>query len=520
MVGWVMSVESEGSISMTSYRRIPVATAFILLCSITTVRAAPYPAPDLFHRIETVTLGNGMTFLLLPRRDVPMVSGRIMVRVGNVDNPEGASGLAHMFEHMAFKGTDAIGVRDADAERALLEEILRKGDELTALLRGGADREQIERARQEIAELERQAAIHVESNAWPMTYDAYVTNFNAYTNQDVTVYQCDLPANNLEVWMLMESERLQHPVFREFYSELEVVKEERRQQVEDNPTGMAWELMTHTAYTRHPYRNPTIGHMADIEALNPRLIKEFHARYYTPANMVGVLVGDFESAHVRDMLEQYFGDIPPGPRPDGPDFDEPPPFTQRRATHRQGDQHALWLAFPGFAPDDPRSATAEMLAAVLSWGNTSRLKQRLDLQDSLAHTVHCWPNSGMERYAGLFVINVRALPGVTNDQVESALWQELSKLVTEPVTEERLAEIRRLKHRYFLFDLHKNTALSEMLAKWQTHYGSWEAGWQRIQLMYEVTAADITALARELFRPELATVVFLEPELDTEEGES
>lgn len=478
---------------------------------------APLP---LFDRIETVTLDNGMTFVLLPRHDVPLVSGRILVRVGNVDNPAGATGLAHMFEHMAFKGTDVLGVHDAAAERAVLDTVLQRGDELTSAFRTGADRPRIDAIEDEIAALEVRAAAYVDPMAWPRLYDEYVTQFNAYTSQDVTVYQADLPSNNLEVWMLMESERLQHPVFREFYTELGVVKEERRQHTEDNPDGAMWELLKKTAFTQHPYRYPTIGYMEDLDTLNPRMIREFYERYYTPGNMVGALVGDFDPDAVRDMLARYFGDIPAGPVPTGPIAVEPEPTAQRRATHRQGAERRLAIVFPGFGPDDPRRPTARLLSNVLTRGNTSRLRQRLDLEEGVARKVGCWPNGGLERYPGLFEISVTLMPDATNEAVEAMVWEELARLVEQPVSRDRLDEILRINRRDFFFDLQSNADLAERLVSWQTYHGSWETAWARMQRMDSVTTKDITDLARDLFRPERATVVYLEPDTDAAGGES
>ena len=468
--------------------------------------------PPLFDRVEEYRLDNGMLFLLLPRHDVPLVSGRVLVKVGNVDNPEGATGLAHMFEHMAFKGTDAIGVIDAAQERAVLDTITRRGAQLAELLGDGgvADSSRVASLRRELTALEVRAAEFVEPMAWPRTYEGYVTNFNAYTSQDITVYEADLPANHLEVWMLMESERLQVPVFREFYSELEVVKEERRSRTEDNPEGAAHELLKKLAFSRHPYRFPTIGYMEDLERLTPGMIRDFHARYYTPANMVGVLVGDFDPDVARNLIKRYFGDIESGPVPAGPQVVEPRPTAQRRGSHRQGEERRLEIAFPGLAVDDPRRPGADLLASVLARDKTSRLDRRLDFEAGVARSIRCSSDGWYLRYPGLFSITVSVMPEHTNEEAEALVWEVLQNLVTEPVTDARLDEIRRSYRRSFSFGLQKNADLAELLVERQAGAG-WRDAYRR-QARYErVTAAEVTELARELFRPELATVVYLEP---------
>ncbi len=483
--------------------------------------APPAPAtdyPPVFRHIELVTLKNGMQFVLLPRHEVPLISGRILVRVGNVDNPEGATGLAHMFEHMAFKGTDAIGVVDPALEAAVLDSVMLVGDDLTAAVRADSDSTRIAALRTRVSALEERADENVEPNAWARLYDQYTTNYNAYTNVDVTMYETDLPSNNLEVWMLMESERLQHPVFREFYSELDVVKEERRQRTEDDPDGAAWEMLMQTAFTQHPYGNPTIGTMRDLDALNPRMIHAFYERYYTPSNMVGALVGDFDPARAREMLERYFGDIPAGPAPTGPSTVEPEPTAQRRAVHHQGTEREVLIAFPSVAIDDPRMPAATLLSGVLARGNTSRLDHRLDLNEGVARTVHAWATGGFERYPGLFVIEATLMPDATNEAVEAMIWEELARLQKDPVTDARLDELRRVYRRDFAFGLQKNADLAELLAKWQGLYGSWQAAWAMRDRVNAVTAAEVTQLAREMLRPERATVVTLEPAADTGGG--
>ncbi|MEZ4388024.1 MAG: pitrilysin family protein [Candidatus Krumholzibacteriia bacterium] len=443
--------------------------------------AAPRPsltAPPIFERVETVDLDNGLTFVLLPRHDIPLVAGRILVRVGNVDNPAGSTGLAHMFEHMAFKGTDVIGVTDAAAERAVLDSVMWRGDELTAALRSGAESGVVAALQGEISGLEARAATFVEPMAWPRLYDEYAFDFNAYTSEDITVYQAELPSNKLETWMLMESERLQHPVCREFYSELGVVKEERRQRTDDDPDGAMWELVTGTAFSVHPYRYPTIGYMEDLETLNPRMIQEFRARYYTPGNMVGALVGDFDPARARNLLHLYFDDLVAGPVPDGPGVVEPEPTAQRRAVHRQGAERRLVIAFPGFARDDPRLPAAELLAGVLAEGNTSRLNRRLDLDEGMVRSVGSGATLGFERYPGLFYVSASLMPGATNEAVEALVWEELARVVAEPVSDERLDEIRRVRRREFYFGLQSNADLAELLVKWQAFDGLVRRRWR------------------------------------------
>ena len=471
--------------------------------------------PSLFDQVEEYRLDNGMLFLLLPRHDVPMISGSIAVKVGNVDNPAGATGLAHMFEHMAFKGTDRIGTRDAVGEQAVRDSIEVVGKQLSDLLRAGsaADSARVVDLRSEVTRLSERESEFVIPMEFQKVYDRYTYFFNAYTNQDFTVYQATLPTNSLEVWMLMESERLQNPAFREFYSELEIVKEERRERSDDNPEGMARELLKSLAFSEHPYRYPTIGYMEDLESLNPIQINTFWEKFYVPGNMVGALVGDFSLNEAKAMIEAYFGDIPPGPVPARPAASQSEQKEQRRDIHRQGVERRLLMAFPGFAPEDVRRPVADLLSSVLSRDKTSRLDRRLDLEESVSRRVYTSSTGGYRRYAGLFTITVDLLENVTNERAEELVWEELEKLQADPIKQEKLDEIRASYRKGFIFKLQMNKDLVAMLALAQVARGDWRAAYERFTEYDRVTVEEVTRLAHELFVREKASVVYLEPEI-------
>ncbi len=472
--------------------------------------------PSIFSRVEEFRLDNGMLFLLLPRHEVPMVSGRVLFRVGNVDNPTGQSGLAHMFEHMAFKGTDRIGTRDFEAEMMVQDSVARVGAELAREMsaRERADPERIEALRAQLAALtDRQMALTVPME-WPRVYDSYTLDFNAYTTEDFTVYEARLPANNLEVWMLMESERIQHPIFREFYRERDVVIQERLEQTEDNPNGMARELLQSLAFTAHPYRQPTIGYMCDIEVLTQEQAAAFRETYYVPGNAVAALVGDFDVDEAKRMIRAYFGDIPAGPPPPEVAVMEPPQKGMRRGIHRQGTDRRVLLAFPGFHPHDRRHLAAALLADVLSRDETSRLDRRLDFEEQAVRSVRASGTAGFHRYAGLFLIEAVPLEAVSNERVEALIWEELERVVTEPVTQEKLDEIRRSYRKRYYYSLETNDSIAEALVHHQAIRGDWRWSYERFDRYDEITVGDVTALAEELFQPDRATVVYLEPDAE------
>jgi predicted Zn-dependent peptidase len=502
-----------------SRRRAPLlaATLLVLLCApLLTAQAeeGAFRKPGLFDAVETVTLENGMLFLLLPRHNVPSISALILIEAGNVDNEVGQTGLAHMFEHMAFKGTDRIGTRDHGAELAVQKEVEAAGLKLTAEVAKGhlADAATIDGLRTELQNLtEQQIALTVPSE-FSRLLETYTFDFNASTSPDFTDYNMELPANHLEVWMLMESERFQYPSFREFYREIEIVKEERREQVEDDPAGLARELLLSLAFTTHPYRFPTIGYMSDLEALNHEQAAAFWKTYYVPANALGVLVGDFDPASAKRMLRDYFGDIPAAQPPPPITTREPPQQDLRRATLRKGTERSLLIAFPGFHPKSREASVARLLASALSKDKTSRLDRRLDIEEHAVQRVWASVNWGYLRYPGLFVIGARPLEGFGNEDIERMIWEELDRLQSDPVGEAKLDQIRSAYRKDYYYGLETNSSLAEELAYAQAIHGDWRETYQRFDDYDDITPAEVTRLAAELFQRNKASIVYLEPE--------
>ncbi len=452
-----------------------------------------------------------MLFLLLPRPGLPTVSGRIRFRVGNMDSPAGQSGLPHMFEHMAFKGTDRIGTRDSAAERQVEDSVSAVGSALAREVcrREAGDSVRVQHLREELQRLtDRQIALTVPME-FMKVYDEYTFFWNAWTSADFTEYQVDLPSGNLEVWMLMESERNQHPSFREFYRERDVVIEERRQG-EDQPALLAEEFRLALAYTVHPYRLPPIGAMSELETLTQEAAERFFRTYYPPANAVGVLVGDFDPQVARKMIQDYFGDIPAGPAPPDIGTVEPEQIGLRRGVIRRGTERELTLCFHSFERTDRRSRVAELLADALSRDVTSRLDRRLDIQEKAARSV--WADPGVDgRDAGLFVVHATPLEGFTNEQVEEMIWEELARVVSEPVTREKLDEIKASRRKRFYRGLATNAALAEGLSEGQALDGGWRRWLERKREIESVTVEEVTDLARTLFTKDHATVIYLEP---------
>jgi predicted Zn-dependent peptidase len=251
--------------------------------------------------------------------------------------------------------------------------------------------------------------------------------------------------------------------------------------------------------------------MSDLETLTQDAAERFRATYYVPGNAVGALIGDFDPARAKELLEAYFGDIPPGPPPPAVNTVEPPQYGMRRAIHRQGTEREVSICFPAFPPADRRCAVLTLLADVLSRDITSRLDRRLDIQEHAAREVWAWA-SVEQRYPGLLTIHATPLEGFTNEQVEQMIWEELARVVSEPVTAQKLREIKDSRRKRFYRGLTTNRALADLLLDGQMIHGDWRQIFERMAMTESVTAAEVTELAGKLLQRDQATVVYLEPE--------
>ncbi|MGB3544567.1 M16 family metallopeptidase, partial [Rubrivirga sp.] len=268
--------------------------------------------------VTEFTLDNGMTFVIVERRDAPVVSFYTVADVGSVDEPVGQTGIAHMFEHMAFKGTTTIGTTDLEAELAALE----AEEEAYLAFRdarlGGASETELERLEAAFIAARDAAKDLTTDNEFDQIISREgATGLNATTNFDKTDYFFSLPSNKAELWFALEADRFLNPVLREFYQERDVVQEERRLRTESNPIGRLLEEFFTIAFKAHPYGRPVVGHMADLETISRTEALAFYETYYVPNNLVSVVVGDIDPVQARQWAERYFGPIPAG--------DPPPP---------------------------------------------------------------------------------------------------------------------------------------------------------------------------------------------------
>jgi len=466
---------------------------------------------DLEAQVHSIKLKNGMEWLVVERHDAPVFSGCLAVRAGGADEHAGETGIAHLFEHMAFKGTPVLGTKDWAAERALLPRIAAAGDALARLKRAGqGGTAEAKAAQAELAGLSQQQKALTDENALATLYLLNgAVGLNASTDPDTTNYSVSLPKNRLPLFLTVEAQRLAAPVLRDFYTERDVVEEERKMRIDSEPTGAMYEELTQTAFVSSPYRWPTVGYTGDLETMTLQAATEFHRTHYVPGNVVGALVGDVDAKALAPLLEQTFGQIPPGPVPPAPAFSEPPERALRRSTVYFDSSPRFWLAFHKPAPPSHDDDVFDVLQIVLGEGRTSRLYQRLVLRDHLAQAVSVFGAPGA-RLPGLFVIAANPLQGVKEEQLEQAIWEELERLRKEPVSADELGKARNR----ITADLARTFASDSGLASALTHAQAVEGDWRylarRPAVISALTAADVQDVARRYFVRPGAVVVRVE----------
>ncbi|MCX6894098.1 MAG: pitrilysin family protein, partial [Verrucomicrobia bacterium] len=394
------------------------------------------------------TLPNGMRLLLIPRHDDPSVAGGWVAHVGSANEKPGMTGIAHLFEHMMFKGTKTIGTKDyaqdleiINAQEAVREEMRAEEAKLRAAARRGEidDWQKPENKSPRWRELEKQfnelvakqRTVQVK-NEYDKIYSANgESGMNAFTSEDMTVYFCNVPANKLELWMWMESDRLLNPVRREFYSERDVVFEERRMRTDSPPLGLLNEAFQSMFWESHPYHWPTVGWPSDIPAISKLQADDFYATYYAPQNLTACLVGDFNPDAALALAEKYLGRIPRGTNtvPDVVTQEMKQPGEKRLNGEADANPQVdiLWHTVP-FAHKD--SYALDILAQLLS-DQTGRLYKGLVFGSGVATDVSASQVS--QKWAGYFDITGEAADGHTPAELEQGIYAELDKLKTTEV---------------------------------------------------------------------------------------
>jgi predicted Zn-dependent peptidase len=468
---------------------------------------------QLENRTTVKVLPNGLTLILSERHEAPVFSFYTLVDAGSADDPQGESGLAHMFEHIAFKGTDEVGTTDYAAEKLALANVetayaaydteKRKtvGQDPKLLLKLNQDFEDAVKAAQAYV-IPNQFSEIAESNG--------AVDLNASTAEDSTQYFWSMPSNRLELWAYLESGRIGSPVAREFYKERDVVNEERRMRIDSSPVGRLEEEFLAAAYMAHPYGRPGVGWESDITQVTATEAAAFRKKYYVPVNIVVAVVGDIDTATALPMLEKYFGRIPAGPKPEPMATIEPPQRSERTVVLHEATQPIYFEGYhkPGYR--DPDDAVYSAITDIFSNGRTSRLYRSLVRDQRIALEAEGIGGFPGVKYPGLFVFVGVPMSGHTAEEMGPAIHKELDKLKTEDVSDAELQRFKARARAAVLQGLGDNESLASDLADYQTRFGDWREMFRELQAIDAVTKADVRRVAQKTFVDSNRTVTRIE----------
>jgi predicted Zn-dependent peptidase len=467
------------------------------------------------QKITTKVLPNGLTLIICERPEAPVFSYSTFIDAGDVNDPSGESGLAHMFEHLAFKGTTQIGTTDYAAEKAALAKVEAANDAYEAeyLKAVGRDPQKLAELRKSFKAAEAEAHKFVVPNQFTDVAERNgATGLNAFTALDETVYFWSMPENRLELWAWLESGRLSDVVPREFYKERDVVNEERRMRTDSNPIGRLVEQFLATAYVAHNYGRSGIGWPSEVQQINATEAMDFHKKYYVGSNIVVTVVGDVKASEAMPVLEKYFSRIPAGPKPEEMTTVEPKQFAEKTVAIREQTQPFYLEGY--HRPDyrDPDNAVYDAISDIMSNGRVSRLYRSLVRDQQIAAEAEGFSPFPGDKYPGLFAVYAVPLPGHTPAEMGVAIHKEIEKLKTADVTDEELAMYKTRARADLLRGLADNQGLANSLAQYQTRFGDWRELFRQLDRVDKVSKADIRRVANTIFVPSNRTSAWIETE--------
>ena len=475
--------------------------SLILVLALTTLAAAQDLA-SFEKRVTVKKLANGLTVIICSRPEAPVFSFYTHVDAGSVQDPQGKTGLAHMFEHMAFKGTDKIGTKDYAVEKAALAKVekiyaayIEERDKPV-----GRDDKKVEALKKDWQAAMKEAQQYVVEGAFDDILERNgAQGVNASTNDDETNYFYSLPSNRLELWAYLESERFLHPVLREFYKERDVVIEERRLRTDSNPVGRLVEQFLTAAYQAHPYHRPTVGWMSDLNTFSASDAQKFFDEYYIPSNMVVAVVGDVKATEVAPLVEKYFDRIPSHEKPDERTTTEPPQNSERRVVLHEMAQP---LYLEGYHRPDyhsPDDAVYDAIADLMSEGRTSRLYRTLVRDKKIAAATAGFAGFPGNKYPQLFAFYAFLMPGHKPEEAAEAIHAEIDRLRTEDISDDELKMIKTRAKADLIRGLADNEGLAEQLGIYEARYGDWRELFRQVDRIDRVSKADIRRVANEVF---------------------
>jgi predicted Zn-dependent peptidase len=463
--------------------------------------------------VKKHVLSNGMRILVLENHTAPVFSTVVRFNVGSVDERPGITGSSHLLEHMRFKGTKIFGTTNYEAEAPILAKI----DSLAHLMRdeqvklltplNPQDSTRYKALRQQIADLQVEEKKYIVKDEF---YDMYQQNggtgINAGTGQDETQFIASLPSNRLEFWAFVESDRLANPVFREFYSERDVVMEERRMSVENSPRGVLEEALLATVNWGSSYKWDVIGWMSDLQTVPREEVEAYYKTYYSPSNAVAVIVGDVKAEEVFSLCEKYFGKIPSRALPPPVVTRDAPQRGERRVEIEYDASPIASICWHVPAIGDPDLPALDLASSILSGGRTSRffknIRQKRIGQASASVSIN-------SRIPDVFSCNIQPYGDHTLQEVEDSVYSEIEKLKTEKVTDWELEKVKNQSDSYLIRSLESGRGLTSNLSTGEILAGDWRYFLNYQDALRKVTADDIMRVVNKYLTKSNRTVVSL-----------
>ncbi len=465
------------------------------------------------HDVHRFTLDNGATLLVLPRTDVPIVNCVTIVDVGGVREEPGITGISHYLEHMAFKGTKTIGTTDYEAEKKSLEECHRIFDEILAERAKGenADSERLLALEQDLEKAVEQANEYVIDNEFARILDLNGSKYlNAGTSFDLTMYTVSLPSNKIELWMLMEADRFNNPVFRQFYSERDVIMEEKRM-YEGSPLYRFANYFMKQAFIDNPYRNTLIGEEEDIKSLTEAQLREYFEQYYGAQNLVFSIVGDIQPEQALELANKHLAGIPARSQNEPVEFEEPEQTEERFFSYEDLSQPYIMIGYhvpPASHPDAP---VYSVIADILGQGRSSRLHRSLVEEKNLAAYSFSYTGAPGRVYDNLFIVAAVPMQDVASEDCILEIDRQIEIMQTEYVTAEELAGVKRRALKRSIDRLKSGLGLTIQLAYYESLFGDYRELFREMEKIEAVTKEDIMKVMNEAIIPENRTVGVLKP---------
>ncbi len=495
------------------YSFIALVLSVLLISVVPVSNAFGFNIKDYEKKVFKDTLDNGLTVIVLERHDAPVVSMVTYANVGSADDPKGFTGMAHMFEHMAFKGDDEIGTNDFAGEQ---KEIAKEESAFEAW--------RLERSKGELADSAKLVDLEAAFKAEQDKADSFVvTNefgnivekagfvgLNAFTSYDQTAFLYNFPENKLELAIMLESTRFSKPVLREFHKEANVVEEERRMRTDSSPVGRLIEEFLSAAYKAHPYGIPTVGHMSDLDNLDRTEAEKFFKKYYVPNNLCIAVVGDVKAKQVMKFAKKYLGGLKRGADIMPITTIEPEQIGERRIEIEDPSQ-AVWIAGyhvpKGSNPDRP---ALDALVDYLGSGRTSLLYKKLVKETKKAIQVGAFTGFPGDKYPSMVAVYGFAAKDVQPQELEKLILGEIERLKEEKLPQEEVEKIKARAKANFINQLNSRQGLAIQLCTYQMIDGDWRDLFRQLDKINAVTADDIQRVAKKYMTKKNRTVGYIQ----------